>query len=85
VPGSPAIDTGDQAFTPPPDFDQRGPGYPRVVNGVIDIGAYEYAPPVGGVTLPPDGLPLLAPAAGLLASLVAVLGSGIALAGRRKT
>jgi predicted outer membrane repeat protein len=40
--GSPAIDAGDPNFTPPPDYDQRGPGFPRVVNR-IDIGAYEYA------------------------------------------
>jgi hypothetical protein len=39
VPKSPAIDAGDPAFTPPPDFDQRG--LPRVVDGVIDIGAVE--------------------------------------------
>jgi CSLREA domain-containing protein len=41
APGSPAIDRGDPAFTPPPAYDQRGPGFPRVVNGRIDIGAYE--------------------------------------------
>src|SRR4029077_9192830 len=41
LPGSPAIDTGDPSFTPPPDFDQRGPGYPRVFNGHIDIGSFE--------------------------------------------
>jgi len=39
--GSPAIDAGDPAFTPPPDFDQRGPGFQRIVNGRIDIGAVE--------------------------------------------
>src|SRR6266545_4051431 len=39
--GSLAIDMGDPNFTPPPDYDQRGPGYPRVVNGGIDIGAFE--------------------------------------------
>jgi hypothetical protein len=39
--GSPAIDMGDPSFTPPPDYDQRGPGFPRVVNGRIDIGAFE--------------------------------------------
>jgi hypothetical protein len=38
---SPAIDAGDPNFAPPPDFDQRGPGFPRVVNGRIDIGAFE--------------------------------------------
>jgi predicted outer membrane repeat protein len=40
-PGSPAIDAGDAAFTPPPEFDQRGPNFPRMVNGRIDIGAFE--------------------------------------------
>jgi hypothetical protein len=38
-PKSAAIDAGDPAFTPPPEFDQRG--LPRVVDGVIDIGAVE--------------------------------------------
>jgi hypothetical protein len=37
--GSPAIDAGDNANAPA--YDQRGPGYPRIVNGVIDIGAFE--------------------------------------------
>jgi len=41
LPGSPAIDAGDPNFTPPPDYDQRGPGFDRVVNGRIDIGAFE--------------------------------------------
>jgi hypothetical protein len=37
--GSPAIDAGDN--TGATDFDQRGPGFARIVNGVIDIGAFE--------------------------------------------
>jgi hypothetical protein len=41
LPGSPAIDAGDPNFTPPPSFDQRGPGFNRVVNGRIDIGSFE--------------------------------------------
>ena len=41
LPGSPAIDAGDPAFTPPPAFDQRGPGFDRIVNGRIDIGSFE--------------------------------------------
>jgi hypothetical protein len=41
LPGSPAIDAGDPNFTPPPLYDQRGTGYPRVVNGRIDIGSFE--------------------------------------------
>ncbi len=40
LPGSPALDAGDNAFSPGP-YDQRGPGFPRIVNGVIDIGAFE--------------------------------------------
>jgi hypothetical protein len=41
LPGSPAIDAGDPSFAPPPNFDQRGPGFDRVVNGRIDIGSFE--------------------------------------------
>jgi hypothetical protein len=37
--GSPAIDAGDN--TDAPDWDQRGEGFPRIVNKTIDIGAYE--------------------------------------------
>jgi hypothetical protein len=37
LPGSPAIDAGDNANAPPTD--QRG--LPRIVNGTIDIGAFE--------------------------------------------
>jgi hypothetical protein len=40
--GSPAIDTGDPSFTPPPLHDQRG--YARVFNGRIDIGSLEVQP-----------------------------------------
>jgi hypothetical protein len=40
LPGSPAIDAGNNAYAT--DWDQRGPGYPRIVNGIIDIGAFEY-------------------------------------------
>ena len=39
--GSPAIDAGDPNFAPPPDYDQRGTGFPRVFNGRVDIGAFE--------------------------------------------
>ena len=44
LPGSPAIDMGDPSFTPPPDYDQRGPAFSRVFNGRIDIGAFELQP-----------------------------------------
>ena len=41
LPGSAAIDAGNPAFMMPPVYDQRGTGFPRVVNQRIDIGAYE--------------------------------------------
>src|SRR5207249_2441802 len=41
LPGSPAINTGDPIFTPPPSFDQCGQGFVRVVSGRIDIGSFE--------------------------------------------
>ena len=40
LPGSPAIDSGDPAFAPPPATDQRGAGFPRVL-GIVDKGAVE--------------------------------------------
>ena len=43
--GSPAIDAGEPNFTPPPFFDQRGPGFDRVVNGRIDSGSFEVQGP----------------------------------------
>jgi hypothetical protein len=39
LPSSPAIDSGDN--TNAPEFDQRGEGFPRIVNGTIDRGAFE--------------------------------------------
>ena len=44
LPGSPAIDAGDPSFTPPPYYDQRGPGFVRVFNGRIDVGSFEVQP-----------------------------------------
>ena len=48
LPGSPAIDAGEVpvATFPGNDTDQRGTGYPRVVAGVVDIGAFEVQPVV---------------------------------------
>jgi hypothetical protein len=38
---SPVIDAGIN--TPvTEDFDQRGPGYTRIINGTVDIGAVEW-------------------------------------------
>jgi hypothetical protein len=53
--GSPAIDAGDPNFTAPPLYDQRGPGFDRVVNGRIDIGSFEVQadkPPVRPPPIP---------------------------------
>jgi hypothetical protein len=46
---SPAINAGDPnfnpyLFNPPLLYDQRGPGFPRVVGGRLDIGAFEAGP-----------------------------------------
>lgn len=47
LPGSPAIAAGNPAFvgnppfSGPPFFDQRGPGFARVINNRVDIGAFE--------------------------------------------
>jgi hypothetical protein len=53
LPGSPAIDAGDN--TGAPDWDQRGPAYPRIVNGIIDIGAFEYQGGGSGPAASPPG------------------------------
>jgi hypothetical protein len=39
LPCSPAIDSGDNANAP--EWDQRGPRFPRIVNGQVDRGAFE--------------------------------------------
>ena len=39
--GSPAIDAGNPSYLPPPSVDQRGGSFARVLNGRIDVGAYE--------------------------------------------
>ncbi len=39
LPGSPAIAAGNTAFVAPGATDQRG--FPRIVNGTVDLGAYE--------------------------------------------
>jgi len=61
LPGSPAIDTGDPNFTPPPFYDQRGPGFDRVVNGRIDIGSFEVQGPTPTPTPTPTATPTATP------------------------
>ena len=58
LPGSPAIDAGSNALAVDPSTgqtlttDQRGAGFPRIANGTVDIGAFEYQlPSVSGVAV----------------------------------
>jgi hypothetical protein len=59
LPGSPAIDAGDN--TGAPMWDQRGPGFPRIEHGIIDIGAFEYRP---AVQVDPNPVPISEPGPG---------------------
>ena len=45
--GSPAVDAGPNPIVdfPGNTFDQRGEGYDRIVNGKVDVGAFEVQPP----------------------------------------
>jgi hypothetical protein len=64
LPGSPAIDTGDPNFTPPPLYDQRGPNFLRVRNGRIDKGSFEVqsgATPTPTPTTTPTPTPTATP------------------------
>jgi hypothetical protein len=63
LPGSPAIDAGDPNFTPPPFFDQRGPGFNRVVNVRIDKGSFEVQSSTGTPTPTPTASPTPTPTA----------------------
>jgi CSLREA domain-containing protein len=48
LPGSPAIDAGNNALVPSGvTTDQRGTGDPRIVNGTVDIGAFEFGGSTG--------------------------------------
>ena len=44
--GSPAINAGNNAAAGSLTTDQRGSGFTRVLNAVVDIGAFEYTPPL---------------------------------------
>jgi uncharacterized repeat protein (TIGR01451 family) len=47
--GDPAFEAND--FDPPLLYDQRGPGFPRVVSGRLDIGAVESPAPTADLQL----------------------------------
>lgn len=63
LPNSPALDTGDPAFTPPPFHDQRGPGFVRVVDGRLDKGSFEVQGPTATPTATSTPSPTSAPTA----------------------
>jgi hypothetical protein len=48
--GSPAIDAGNNSNSPGAT-DERGTGFNRIINGTIDIGAYEFQPPATITTI----------------------------------
>ncbi len=50
--GSPAIDTGSNGAVPPAvTTDERGAGFARIINGTVDMGAYEFQPPATTTTV----------------------------------
>jgi len=50
-------------FAPPPNYDQRGPGFDRLRDGRIDIGAYEVqCPPVAFTNTTTITIPAIGPA-----------------------
>jgi hypothetical protein len=53
LPGSRAINAGDNAGAPP--WDQRGTGFSRIVGGRIDIGAFEVQGRSGGPAAGAEG------------------------------
>jgi len=58
LPGSPAIDSGDPNFAPPPYYDQRGPVFWRLRNDRIDVGSFEVQ---AGTTPSPTPTPTASP------------------------
>ncbi|MEY2490322.1 MAG: hypothetical protein QOC70_2264 [Verrucomicrobiota bacterium] len=69
---SPARDAGDNSaianppFPGPPFTDQRGPGFPRILNNTVDIGSFEATPlPTPTPTLTPTATPSPSPAQAL--------------------
>lgn len=82
--GSVALDAGDPNFTPPPLYDQRGPGYHRVFNGRIDIGSLEVQPaptPTPTPTATPTPAPSPAQALNISTRLRVETGSNVLIGG----
>ncbi|MCE7951418.1 MAG: hypothetical protein DYH18_10000 [Xanthomonadales bacterium PRO7] len=78
--GSPLIDAGDPAFSGL-STDQRGAGFPRIINGRVDIGAVETGTAATATLVPTPDLGL-----GGKLGLGALLGlAGLAVARRRRT
>src|SRR5208283_3841093 len=44
-------DAGSNTLAAGLAFDERGPGFPRIINNIVDIGAYEYHPPATTTTI----------------------------------
>jgi predicted outer membrane repeat protein len=78
--GSPAVNTGDPTLLSYPEFDQRGEGFPRVLEGRIDIGAVEvpYVPVLAATGLSVD---VWVPLGG---GVVLLLGVGALVFARRR-
>ena len=72
--GSIAIDAGDNAGAAGLGFDQRGPGFDRIVNEIVDIGAFEVQ-----LSPPPTSVPEPSSLMGL-----AILGMGALTLRKRK-
>jgi predicted outer membrane repeat protein len=67
LPGSPAIGAGSNVNAPAGD--QRG--YQRIINGTIDVGAYEYQPPATSISLSPLATANVGQAVTLSATVIA--------------
>jgi hypothetical protein len=72
LPGSPAIDAGSADPVASIAFDQRGPGFPRVVGPTTDIGAFEGQSAAAATTVPAPALSTWG--ATLLGGLLALFG-----------
>lgn len=86
--GSPALDAGPDpiASFPGNSFDQRGSGYVRVVNGRVDIGAFEVqepdpSPTTSAAPTPPDDGGSALPATGSDSIDLAIVGGSLLLGG----